>query len=135
MNIIVLTGCLGRDAELKTFGDTKVANFSIAVKDFKKGEDASFWMNVTCFGKTAEVVEKYTKKGSKIGVSGKIQVEKYTAKDGTEKTKTFVNADKVELLDSKKDNQSKAKDEPTEEVEYEYVNYPPLPIVDLECPF
>jgi len=86
MNSIIIHGFLTRDPELKTYTTTKgdegkVCNFSVAVnRNF--GEDADFF-NCKCYGKRAEVVEKFFKKGKEIVVSGEMNCRKYQAKDGT----------------------------------------------------
>lgn len=106
MNSVILTGRLTKDPEVRVNPATQmaVAKFSLAVDRGKKtnGEDAGAdFPSITCFGKTAEVVEKYTAKGRKILVQGRIQTGSYE-KDGHRVYTTDVIADRIEFLDSVK---------------------------------
>ena len=88
MNSIQIHGHIVRDPELKSYTNAKgesgsVCNFSVAVNR-KIGEEVDFF-NCKCFGKRAEVIEKFFKKGKEIVVSGEMQCRKYQAKDGTDR--------------------------------------------------
>ena len=111
MNKVMLMGRLSRDPEVRyTQGEksTAVARFGIAVDRRGKDEKADFF-NVTAFGKTAEFVEKYLKKGTKIALSGRLQLDEYTNKDGQKVTSVSVVAEEVEFCESKK-TEDKPKD-------------------------
>lgn len=98
INHIVLQGHMGRDPELRRSQDGKpIANFSVATKDRNDTE----WHNVVAFGKTAEFVEQYFKKGSKITVFGKIKYRTWE-KDGEKKYKTEIVASEVNFAEGKK---------------------------------
>ena len=103
MNIVVLLGNLVRDPEKSyTQGGMAITRFTIAVNRFRKsegGDDADF-IRVTAFDKQAELVERYLKKGSKVGVEGRIQTGSYE-KDGKKVYTTDVIANRVEFLDRK----------------------------------
>lgn len=81
MNNVSLIGRLTKDIELKyTAGtQTAVAKFSIAMRRDEKNSD---FIPVTAFGKQAENLEKYCKKGSQIGVTGRLQSDSYEGKNG-----------------------------------------------------
>lgn len=100
MNSVNLIGRLTRDPEVRG-ESTKVAKFSIAIdrgKD-KDGKDrGTDFPNIVCFGKTAELVEKYLGKGRMVGIVGRIQTGSYE-KDGKKIYTTDVLADRVEFLD------------------------------------
>ena len=97
MNTTILTGRLGRDPETRsTNTGAAVSNFSIAVNG---GKDVTFWFNIVAFGKTAELVQQYLTKGSKVGIEGRLQTRTYE-KDGQTKTVFEVVANRVEFLDS-----------------------------------
>ena len=90
-----LIGNVGKQPDVRTMqnGD-KVANFSLATSETwkdKSGEkkEKTEWSRIVVFGKLAEVVEKYVRKGSKVYVSGKLQTRKYE-KDGQEHYTTEV---------------------------------------------
>lgn len=103
LNNCTFIGNLGRNAEIKE-GTTKIASFSLAVTEKRKDKSGQWnpettWVNFTAFGSTAEVIEKYTSKGSKIYIEARYSESKYTAKDGTEKKSQKFLVNKVILLD------------------------------------
>ena len=100
MNLVVLTGRLTRDPELK-FGQSGKAysRFSLAVdRPFQKGE-ADF-INCVAFGKTAELIGEYLRKGRKVGVNGRLQMNRYEV-NGEKRTGYDVVVDSIEFLESK----------------------------------
>lgn len=104
MNSVCITGRLTRDPEIR-YGNngTSIARFSLAVnRRFKSegGPDADF-PNVVAFGKSAEFVEKYFRKGMKMEVTGRLQTGSYTKEDGTKVYTTDVIAESVEFGESK----------------------------------
>ena len=108
MNLITLTGNLGRDWEQANASMT-IAKNSLAVRrDFKNkqtGEYDTDWIPLTAFRKTAETLMQYTSKGSKILIVGKLQTNNYTDKNGNKRTSYDVIVDRFEFLDSKGSNQ------------------------------
>ena len=78
-----------------------IARISLAVdRKFKQeGQPTADFINCIAFGKTAEVIEKYVVKGTKIAVVGHIQTGSYTNKDGATVYTTDVVADRVEFLE------------------------------------
>ena len=107
MNKVILIGRLTKDPEVRYSqgaSQTAVARFSIAVdRRFGKREgepDADFF-NCTAFGKTAEFVERYLHKGTKIVLSGRIQNDNYTNKDGQMVYSVRVMVDEIEFAESK----------------------------------
>ena len=102
MNLVILTGRLIKDCELKYGASgSAYARFTIAVNRMKK-EDGADFISCTAFGKTAELIAEYTRKGNLIGVQGRLQQDIYE-KDGQKQSKTGVTVDKVEFLESKKE--------------------------------
>src|SRR5574344_3138647 len=107
MNKVQLVGRLTKDPEIRySQGEnaTATARFSLAVnRRFKNAEgnyDADF-INCVAFGKTAEFVEKYFKKGMAIGVTGRIQTGSYTNKEGQKVYTTDVVVEETEFVESK----------------------------------
>lgn len=108
VNKVTVLGALGRDPELKYMpnGDA-VCNISVATsekyKDKASGEqrENTEWHRITFFGKLAEVVAQYMKKGSSIYVEGKLKTRKYTDKDGIERYVTEINAYEMQMLGGK----------------------------------
>lgn len=105
MNKTVLIGRLTKDPELKfTPGaGTAVTTFTIAIDRMKKkdGTQECDFINCVAWNKTAALVANYLVKGSLMGLSGRIQVRNYDAKDGTKRYVTEVVADEIQFLDSK----------------------------------
>lgn len=104
MNLVILMGRLTRDPEVSSSASgTTFARYSIAVdRKFKReGEADADFFNCTSFGKQAEFVEKYLKKGTKIVVSGEIQNNNYTNKDGQKVYDVRIMVHDVEFAESK----------------------------------
>ena len=92
---------LTKDIELKysTSGTAYMQN-GIAV-DRKGKEKATDFFNVSAFGKTAEAMEKYLRKGSKIAIEGHLQADSYTDKTGQKKTSVSIIIDSWEFAEAK----------------------------------
>jgi len=109
MNVILLIGNLGRDPEIRTTNNgSKVASFSIATSERWKNKDGekqekTTWHNCVVWGPLTNVVEGYVHKGSKVAVQGRMEVRKFTNKDGEEKTAHEVIVSSLELLTPKRD--------------------------------
>lgn len=105
MNIVIMMGRLTRDPEVRYSQDGKAfATFSLAVdKRFKReGQaDADFFHNCKAFGKTAEFVEKYVHKGTKVVIQGRLQNDNYQAKDGNTVYRDSIMIDSIEFAESK----------------------------------
>ena len=98
-------GNIGNALELRQTSGGSVLNFSIAVNEkFKKktGEqvERTEWINCTCFGKSAELINQYCQKGSKLYIEGKMQTDSYE-KDGQKHYSTKVIVNQFQFLDSK----------------------------------
>lgn len=105
MNKVSIVGRLVRDPDVRYSqgeNSTAVARFTVAVdRRFKKdGEATADFISCVSLGKTAEFVEKYFFKGSRIGLSGRIQTGSYE-KDGQKVYTTDVFVEEVEFVDSK----------------------------------
>ena len=109
MNSIVLIGRLTKDPEVRyTTGQEPmaIATFSVAVdRPVRSGQEKKTdYPRITVFGRQAESCEKYLAKGMRVGVTGRIQTDKYTNRDGVTVYTTYVIADRVEFLDYKNRN-------------------------------
>ena len=106
MNKVILMGRLTRDPEVRYSqgaSQTAIARFSIAVdRRFKReGEPDADFFNCTCFGKQAECVERYLHKGVKVVLSGRVQNDNYTNKDGQMVYSVRIMVDEIEFAESK----------------------------------
>lgn len=82
MNKVVLMGRLGKDPELRTAGDKTVVSFSLATTERYKEKEVTQWHILLAWGKTAEIIAKYFKKGSQILVEGKINYQSWESEKG-----------------------------------------------------
>lgn len=111
MNKTILIGRSTKDADVRySQGDKSmaIARISLAVdRKFKQeGQPTADFINCIAFGKTAEVIEKYVTKGTKIAVVGHIQTGSYTNKDGNKVYTTDVIVDELEFCESRNSQQS-----------------------------
>lgn len=108
MNKVILFGNLTKDPEIRYSqgSNMAIARFGIAVnrKIKREGEADTDFFNCTAFGKTAEFVEKYFHKGSKMLMSGRIQNDNYTNKNGEKVYSVQVIAEEVEFGERKDAN-------------------------------
>ena len=114
LNKAQVIGNLGADPKVSIInnGQTKVASFSVATTD--RGyttqlgvqvPDKTEWHNIVCFGKLADVVDKFLKKGAKVFIEGKMRTRSYEDKSGVKRSVMEINADTIEMLDSKQQSQ------------------------------
>ncbi|GGZ30741.1 single-stranded DNA-binding protein [Echinicola pacifica] len=107
-NKVQLIGRLGAKADFKKLDNgTAMAKFSMATNEVyknNKGEkvDETTWHQVVAWGKTAEIIDKYTDKGTEIAIEGKLINHSYTNKEGEKRYSTEVQANEVVLLGDKK---------------------------------
>lgn len=115
LNMCILEGRLGREPEVKTMqtGDA-VCNTSIAIsrrwKDKQSGEtkEQTTWVPLVFWGKSAELLGQYAKKGALMRVNGELTTKKYTDKDGVERSVMEVRVQDFRLLGAKPEGQQQA---------------------------
>lgn len=107
-NSVQLIGRLGKDPEVKNLASGKMmATFTLATSDRYKSangdrvEDTQ-WHNLVAWGKTAEIVAEYLKKGAEAAVEGKLVHRSYITNSGEKKYITEINVNEVMMLDRKK---------------------------------
>ena len=109
LNKAMIIGNCGKDAEVRMVGENKVATFSVATaekyKDSKSGEwkENTEWHNIVCWRHTAELAEKYIRKGTQLYIEGKIRTRSWE-KDGEKRYVTEIVADTVQLLGKKEES-------------------------------
>jgi single-strand DNA-binding protein len=106
MNVVVLVGRLTDNPELrKTSSDVSVTRFSIAVdRKVKSGEERQAdFINIVALRQTAEFITTYFKKGQRIGVEGSLRMNKFTDKDGNNRTSYEVVVNNAHFVESKRD--------------------------------
>lgn len=123
MNKVMLIGRMTSDAKLGYTSNTQkaVARFTLAIDRINEGTD---FISCVAFGKQAENIEKFVKKGHKLAVSGRIQTGSYD-KDGVKVYTTDVIVENAEFIEPKAKTETKPEPEPT-----------PEPInIDFDIPF
>ena len=118
-NLVVLTGRLTADPELKTTPNgISVCTFGIAVdRAYKKGEEKQTdFLNVVAWRQTAEFVSKWFTKGNLIGIEGSIQTRKFTDKNGNNRTAFEIVANNVHFIESKKSSNVDISADPLQDV-------------------
>ena len=112
-NLVVLTGRLTADPELKTTPNgVSVTSFSIAVnRNYKQGEEQKTdFINIVAWRSTAEFICRYFKKGTLIGIEGSIQTRKYQDNNGNNRYVFEVVANNVQFVESKREQNNNQPD-------------------------
>lgn len=118
LNNVVLIGRLTKDPELRYTSGTNHAmcNFTLAVdrglskekrmEMEQKGQPTADFINITAWGKTAELAANYLSKGSQIAIQGRIQTSSYEGQDGKRVYRTDVVAERVEFIGGSESNKT-----------------------------
>lgn len=129
MNQVNLLGNLTKDLELRaTSTGTSITSFNLAVRRDKDNTD---FIPCSAFGKTAELLNKYCSKGSKLAISGTLRQSSYTDKEGNKRSNMSVLVNSIEMLDKKKEE---SKNDPFEEMG-KIVGADKVEIQDSDLPF
>ncbi|MDY6957828.1 MAG: single-stranded DNA-binding protein [Halobacteriota archaeon] len=124
LNEARLLGRAGKDPETRFTGSqTKVVNFSLATS--KKWTDqngdqkeSTQWHNIACWGKTADIAERYVSKGAMVLVCGEIQYHKWDDNDGNKRQRTDIKANRIFITSPKKssnNNQNNQRSQPPDD--------------------
>lgn len=128
MNVVALVGRVTRDPDIRQSqgeNPTVVARYTLAVdRRGTKEKDKADFISTVSFGRTAEFIEKYVKKGTKLCIRGRIQTGSYE-KDGKKIYTTDVVAEDIEFAESKK-SQEQPQEKPVDDF---------IAVVDGELPF
>lgn len=111
VNKVILLGNVGKDPEIRaSAGGMTIASFSLATADRQKDQagnwtDKTEWHNLVAFGRTAEIVRDYVKKGTQLFVEGKIQTRSWDDKEsGQKKYRTEILVNEMSLLGGRGDS-------------------------------
>jgi len=111
MNSVHIIGNITRDIELKyAQSGTAIASMGVAVNKKVKNQsggydDKPIFIDVTAFGKTAETLNQYFRKGSKIGIDGELNFEQWEDQQGQKRSKLSVIMNRLHFIDKKDDSQ------------------------------
>lgn len=107
VNKVILIGNLGKDPEIRTMeSGRKVANFPLATTEVyrdRSGErvETTEWHNIVLWGPSAEVAEKYLRKGMQVFIEGKLRTRSYEDKEGAKKYITEIQGQTLTMLGGK----------------------------------
>ena len=141
-NRVILVGNLTRDIELKyTPSGTAIAKFGLATnrsyKDNTTGElkQEVMFIDVTVFGRSAEVVNQYLKKGKKVLVEGRLVLDQWVDSSGQKRSKHSIVADKIQFMDPKESSSNLNQPQQEAPMQQQKNNIPSIDIDDDEIPF
>lgn len=106
-NRVILMGNLTRDPELRyTPSQTAVSDIGLAINDRRKGNDGQWieettFVDVTLWGRTAEVASEYLSKGSPVLIEGRLKLDTWENKEGEKRSKLHVVCERMQMLGSK----------------------------------
>ena len=136
-NKIIVAGNLTRDIEIKyTQGGSAIGNTGIATtRKFKtqagEQKEEVLFVDLTFFGRTAEIANQYLRKGSKVLVDGRLKLDQWTAQDGSKRSKHSITVENLQMLDSKGDNQA----QPEQPQAPKLSSIPEIDVNEDEIPF
>ena len=108
-NKIILVGNLTRDLEVRyTASNLAIGNTGLAVnRKFKsqtgESKEEVLFIDLSFFGRTAEIANQYLKKGSKVLVEGRLKLDQWTDKSGIKRSKHSITVESMQMLDSKQE--------------------------------
>lgn len=111
-NKVVLVGNLTRDVEIRyAQSGSAIGNVGIATNRKWKSQTGEqkeevMFIDLTFFGRTAEIANQYLRKGSKVLIDGRLVLQQWTAQDGTKRSKHAITVDVLQMLDSRADAQN-----------------------------
>jgi len=143
-NRVILVGNLTRDVELKyTPNGMAIAKFGLATnrsyKDNTTGElkQEVMFIDITVFGRSAEIANQYLKKGRKVLVEGRLVLDQWVDSSGQKRSKHSIVADKIQFMDPKEssDNVNQSYNTQPQQPVQQKNNIPSIDIDDDEIPF
>ncbi|HEY9708920.1 MAG TPA: single-stranded DNA-binding protein [Oculatellaceae cyanobacterium] len=120
LNVVNLVGRVGGDPDVKYFESGSVkCRLTLAVDRKSRNSDQPDWFNLELWGKTAEVAANYVRKGKLIGVQGSLKIDRWSDRaTGAERTSPVIKVDRLELLGSKRDNDTSEVDSYNNDTEF-----------------
>lgn len=116
MNNVSIVGRNTKELEAKSLpSGSKVVNFCIAVDRRTKDDKVTDYIDCVAWGKTADLIAQYVKKGDRIGVIGSITTRSYQDRDGKNRKATEVLVDRVEFLSDVSRHEAPAPEEPAQD--------------------
>ena len=117
VNLAILVGNVGKDPEIKVFdGGTKKATFTLATSEKYKDRNGEVhenteWHNIVCWRATADVVERFVKKGTQVYIQGKITTRSWDDQNGQKRFTTEIEVANLQLLGGRQDGQNQGQNQ------------------------
>ena len=112
LNSVILVGRVGQNPEVKYYESGKVfASFTLAVDRPARKQNAekiTDWFRIDLWGRLAEITNEYVRKGSLVGIQGRLEFKKWEDNHGNVKETAYISANNLRLLGSKQDNMESA---------------------------
>ena len=122
VNKCIFIGNVGADPDVRYLdrdgnGNAKVASFRLAVTERYKDRNGELkenteWVNISAWNKTADIVERFVKKGSQLFIEGKITTRKWTDKDGNDRFTTEIRAEGIQVLGKRETTATRQEESP-----------------------
>lgn len=132
INRVIILGYMGRDPEVRYSQEGKAfASFSVATsetwrdKKTQEKQKRTEWHKMSAYGKTAELIGEYMKKGAAIYVEGHLQTKSWKGKDGKDQKTTEIIVDQFQMLPSTNSSLPQSKDD-------EHTEAPPVATADFD---
>lgn len=117
VNLAILVGNVGQNPDIKVFdGGTKKATFSLATSEKYKDRNGEVhekteWFNIVCWRATADVVERFVKKGTQVYIQGKITTRSWEDQNGQKRYTTEIEVANLQLLGGRQDSQNQGQNQ------------------------
>lgn len=149
LNKVMLIGRLTRDPEVRMFANGgKVAKFGFAINNKKKDPQSGQWVDDPCFleieafnrgefGRKADLVEQYLRKGSQVFIEGHLKLDQWTTQDGQKRSMIKVVLDNLEFLERRQDGAPSGGGMPSRRQDMppsDYESGPEPPMIDAPPP-
>ena len=136
MNLLAMTGNLGRDAEVRQAGSSTVCSFAVALSSGWGDKKTTTWLNCSLWGKQAEgTLPTYLKKGQQVALTGELSTREYQAKDGTMKTSLELRVGTIDLIGKRDDNSGGQASQPAVQQQSQQAAPPDHNTFDDDIPF
>lgn len=144
MNNVSIIGRITNDLEVRVVGnDLKVLSFSIAYNERRREKDETSFFDVTAWGRQAEVIANYFRKGHRIGISGRLRQERFKDRDGNNRSRISIVLADFTFIEQKSDTAeggsggapSSVKSAQPTSKEADFSQFGDAPSVDDDVPF
>lgn len=144
MNNVNIIGRITNDLEVRTVGqDLQVLSFSIAYNERRRDREESHFFDVTAWGKQAETIATYFKKGQRIGITGRLRQERFKDREGNNRSKVSLVLSEFVFIEPKEGGTSQgrgqtanqASSSPTSSQNSDYGGFKDISALDDEVPF